>query len=63
MLVFLLHRETIMLDPALIWQNEETKANMVTYAKDISKMKGRAHEEVLIQYYVETGLAKVKAVW
>lgn len=52
-----------MLDSALIWQNEETKENMNSYAKDISKLKDHAHKEVLIRYYAETGQAKVKAVW
>lgn len=52
-----------MLDPALIWQNEETKENIVSYAKDISNLKGAAHKEVLMRYYAETGHAKVKAVW
>lgn len=51
-----------MLDPALIWQNKETKENMASYAKDISTLTG-AHKEVLLRYYSETSQAKVKAVW
>lgn len=52
-----------MLDPALIWQNQETKENMVSYSEDMANLKGAAHKEVLLRYYVETAQAKVKAVW
>lgn len=60
---FMFHRETIMLDPALIWQDDELKENMSCYSSDISKLKGRAQKDVLLRYYVETGKAKIKAVW
>lgn len=56
-------RETILLDPALIWTNDDVGENMKIYASDFSKMKGRDKEELLLKFYNETAHAKTTAVW
>lgn len=52
-----------MLDPDLIWTNNETNENMESYANDVSKFKGRERDELLLKYYNETAHAKSNAVW
>lgn len=51
-----------MLDPDLIWKDDDTTENMKSYAEDFSKMKGRDREELLLRFYSETAKAKTKAV-
>lgn len=57
------YRETILLDPTLIWTSDDIGENMKTYAEDFSKMKGREKDDVLIKFYNETAHAKKSAVW
>lgn len=57
------YRETILLDPTLIWTNDDIGENMKTYADDLSKMKGKEKDDVLLKFYNETAHAKKKAVW
>lgn len=61
-------RETILLDPSLIWgdkddKTRETVENLKEYSSDFLKLKGKQREEVLIKYYGETARIKAKAVW
>lgn len=55
-------RETVMLDRALVATDDATADNMSSYADDFCQAKGRQREELLLQYYRETALAKTKAV-
>lgn len=57
------NRQTILLDPALIWTSDDTAENMKSYANDLCKMKGREKDDVLLKFYSETAHAKAKAVW
>lgn len=59
----LIIRETVLLDPALIWTNDDIGENMKTYATDFTKMKGRDKDDVLLKFYNETAHAKKTAVW
>lgn len=56
------YRETVMLDPTLIWKESETTENMQIYANDFASLKGREREDVLLKYYNETAHAKAMAV-
>lgn len=55
-------RETVILDPSLLWTNEETGENLNSYAADYSMSKGREREEILFKYYNATAEAKAPAV-
>ncbi|XP_058824216.1 SWI/SNF-related matrix-associated actin-dependent regulator of chromatin subfamily A-like protein 1 [Topomyia yanbarensis] len=55
-------RETVILDPSLLWKNEETEEDLHTYAADYSMSKGRQREEILFKYYNATAEAKAPAV-
>lgn len=56
-------RETVILDWSLINKNFEAEENLNSYAADYSTSKGREREEILIQYYSATAVAKAPAVW
>ncbi|EAT41369.1 AAEL006963-PA [Aedes aegypti] len=56
------NRETVILDGSLLSKNEETEENLNSYAADYSMSKGREREEILIQYYSATAVAKAPAV-
>lgn len=53
-------RETVMLDPTLIWSNSDAAENLKVYASDFLKTK---KEDILLKYYCETAKVKAKAVW
>ncbi|XP_062547959.1 SWI/SNF-related matrix-associated actin-dependent regulator of chromatin subfamily A-like protein 1 [Armigeres subalbatus] len=55
-------RETVILDWSLINKNFEAEENLNSYAADYSTSKGREREEILIQYYSATAVAKAPAV-
>jgi SWI/SNF-related matrix-associated actin-dependent regulator of chromatin subfamily A-like protein 1 len=55
-------RETVILDPALIWTKNETEENLQSYASDLQKYKGREREEILMRFYSITAEAKAAAV-
>ncbi|XP_017043670.1 SWI/SNF-related matrix-associated actin-dependent regulator of chromatin subfamily A-like protein 1 [Drosophila ficusphila] len=56
------NRETVVLDPALVWTNDETKETLETFNKELKTCKGKAMEEILIRFYARTAEVKAKAV-
>ncbi|XP_055641973.1 SWI/SNF-related matrix-associated actin-dependent regulator of chromatin subfamily A-like protein 1 [Toxorhynchites rutilus septentrionalis] len=55
-------RETVILDPSLLWKNDDTEEDLNSYAADYSSSKGREREEILFKYYHATAEAKAPAV-
>jgi len=55
--------ETVVLDPALVWTNDETKDTLDAFNKELKTCKGRAMEEILLRFYARTAEVKAKAVW
>lgn len=49
----------MVLDPALISTTDEIN----DIAKNFQNSKGRERENLLLQYYSQTAVVKVKAVW
>ncbi|KAH8283549.1 hypothetical protein KR018_005573 [Drosophila ironensis] len=56
------NRETVVLDPALVWTNDETKDSLDAFSKELKTSKGRAMEEILLRFYARTAEVKTKAV-
>ncbi|XP_017063305.2 SWI/SNF-related matrix-associated actin-dependent regulator of chromatin subfamily A-like protein 1 [Drosophila eugracilis] len=56
------NRETVVLDPALVWTNEETKDTLDAFNKELKTSKGRAMEEILLRFYARTAEVKARAV-
>ncbi|KAH8341602.1 hypothetical protein KR059_011636 [Drosophila kikkawai] len=56
------NRETVVLDPALVWTNEETKDSLDAFSKELKTSKGRATEEILLRFYARTAEVKTRAV-
>ncbi|EDW54300.1 GM18506 [Drosophila sechellia] len=56
------NRETVVLDPALVWTNEETKETLDAFNKELKTAKGRASEEILLRFYARTAEVKTRAV-
>lgn len=56
-------RETVLLDPSLLWTNQEMEEDLQTYAADYSISKGKQREEIMFKYYNATAEAKAPAVW
>uniref|UniRef100_A0A8D8NU11 SWI/SNF-related matrix-associated actin-dependent regulator of chromatin subfamily A-like protein 1 n=1 Tax=Culex pipiens TaxID=7175 RepID=A0A8D8NU11_CULPI len=55
-------RETVLLDPSLLWTNQEMEEDLQTYAADYSISKGKQREEIMFKYYNATAEAKAPAV-
>eukprot|EP00099_Drosophila_melanogaster_P017912 NP_608883.1 Marcal1 [Drosophila melanogaster] len=56
------NRETVVLDPALVWTNAETKETLDAFNKELKTAKGRATEEILLRFYARTAEVKTRAV-
>ncbi|KAH8353139.1 hypothetical protein KR084_009216 [Drosophila pseudotakahashii] len=56
------NRETVVLDPALVWTNDETKDTCDAFNKELKTCKGRAMEEILLRFYARTAEVKTRAV-
>ncbi|XP_017006739.2 SWI/SNF-related matrix-associated actin-dependent regulator of chromatin subfamily A-like protein 1 [Drosophila takahashii] len=56
------NRETVVLDPALVWTNDETKDTCEALNKELKTCKGRAMEEILLRFYARTAEVKTRAV-
>ncbi|KAH8410144.1 hypothetical protein KR009_006836 [Drosophila setifemur] len=56
------NRETVVLDPALVWTNDETKTSLDAFSKELKTSKGRAMEEILLRFYARTAEVKARAV-
>ncbi|XP_070141222.1 SWI/SNF-related matrix-associated actin-dependent regulator of chromatin subfamily A-like protein 1 isoform X2 [Drosophila kikkawai] len=56
------NRETVVLDPALVWTNEETKDSLDAFSNELKTSKGRATEEILLRFYARTAEVKTRAV-
>lgn len=55
-------RETVLLDPSLLWTNQEMEEDLQSYAADYSISKGKEREEIMFKYYNATAEAKAPAV-
>ena len=62
-LLFRLCSETVVLDPALLSTNTDTKQNLETLSRDFSTSKGREREDILLKFYSTTAEVKARAVW
>jgi len=51
------------LDPALVWTNDDAKTTINDLNKEMQSAKGRSREEVLLRFYARTAEVKAKAVW
>lgn len=52
-----------MLDPALVWTNDDAKTSLNEMSSQLEKAKGRSREEVLLRFYAQTAQVKTRAVW
>lgn len=57
------HSETVVLDPALVWTNDDAKTSLNEMSSQLEKAKGRSREEVLLRFYAQTAQVKTRAVW
>lgn len=55
-------RETVVLDPGLLWHGAQVDKTLQTYTDDISKSKGKDRESILLKFYAETAIVKARAV-
>ncbi|XP_061386042.1 SWI/SNF-related matrix-associated actin-dependent regulator of chromatin subfamily A-like protein 1 [Musca vetustissima] len=55
-------RETVVLDPALVWPSDEVKESLNTVAKTLQSCKGQEREQILLRFYAQTAEVKTKAV-
>lgn len=62
-LICLCHRETVVLDPSLVWTNDEAKTSLTQLNSELQTAKGRSREEVLLRFYAHTAKVKTPAVW
>ncbi|KAH8261845.1 hypothetical protein KR038_003597 [Drosophila bunnanda] len=56
------NRETVVLDPSLVWTNEETKDSLNAFSRELKTSKGKASEEILLRFYARTAEVKTRAV-
>ncbi|XP_017151905.2 SWI/SNF-related matrix-associated actin-dependent regulator of chromatin subfamily A-like protein 1 [Drosophila miranda] len=56
------NRETVVLDPSLIWTNDETKTTLDAMNKELRNSKGKIMEEILLRFYARTAEVKARAV-
>ncbi|XP_037960873.1 SWI/SNF-related matrix-associated actin-dependent regulator of chromatin subfamily A-like protein 1 [Teleopsis dalmanni] len=55
-------RETVVLDPALVWSNDSSKDTLDEVSKNYLASKGKQKEEMLLRLYAETANVKKHAV-
>ncbi|XP_030383078.1 SWI/SNF-related matrix-associated actin-dependent regulator of chromatin subfamily A-like protein 1 [Scaptodrosophila lebanonensis] len=55
-------RETVILDPSLVWTNEETKTSLNALSEELQNSKGKRHDEILMRFYARTAEVKTRAV-
>ena len=58
-----LYRETVVLDPALVWPSDEVKESLIKVAQHLQSCRSADREQILLQYYAQTAEVKIKAVW
>ncbi|EDW11434.1 SWI/SNF-related matrix-associated actin-dependent regulator of chromatin subfamily A-like protein 1 [Drosophila mojavensis] len=56
------NRETVVLDPALVWTNDAAKSSCTELNNELQKAKGKSREELLLRFYARTAEVKTKAV-
>ncbi|KAH8377525.1 hypothetical protein KR093_005804 [Drosophila rubida] len=56
------NRETVVLDPALIWTDENAQTTCKDLSTELKSAKGRSREEVLLRFYARTAEVKTRAV-
>ncbi|XP_013103013.1 SWI/SNF-related matrix-associated actin-dependent regulator of chromatin subfamily A-like protein 1 [Stomoxys calcitrans] len=55
-------RETVVLDPALVWPSDEIKESLDSVSKTLQCSKGHEREQILLRFYAQTAEVKTKAV-
>ncbi|GBP14151.1 hypothetical protein EVAR_69261_1 [Eumeta japonica] len=55
-------RETVVLDPALVWPSEEIKQSLDSVAKHLQTCRAAEREQILLKFYAQTAEVKTKAV-
>ncbi|XP_055837389.1 SWI/SNF-related matrix-associated actin-dependent regulator of chromatin subfamily A-like protein 1 [Episyrphus balteatus] len=55
-------RETVVLDPSLLWHGSDVDKTLQTYTDDLTKSKGKEKETILLRFYAETAAVKARAV-
>ncbi|XP_037811206.1 SWI/SNF-related matrix-associated actin-dependent regulator of chromatin subfamily A-like protein 1 [Lucilia sericata] len=55
-------RETVVLDPALVWPSDEVKESLNAVAKNLQTCKAADRERILLRFYAETAEVKKRAV-
>ncbi|XP_062127437.1 SWI/SNF-related matrix-associated actin-dependent regulator of chromatin subfamily A-like protein 1 [Drosophila sulfurigaster albostrigata] len=56
------NRETVVLDPALVWTDENAQTTCKDLNSELKSAKGRSREEVLLRFYARTAEVKTRAV-
>ncbi|KAM8717805.1 hypothetical protein ACLKA7_004499 [Drosophila subpalustris] len=56
------NRETVVLDPSLVWTNDDAKTSINDLNAELQSAKGRSREEVLLRFYAQTAQVKTRAV-
>ncbi|EDW71228.1 SWI/SNF-related matrix-associated actin-dependent regulator of chromatin subfamily A-like protein 1 [Drosophila virilis] len=56
------NRETVVLDPALVWSNDDAKTTCHELNSELQKAKGKSREELLLRFYARTAEVKTRAV-
>ncbi|EDW04242.1 SWI/SNF-related matrix-associated actin-dependent regulator of chromatin subfamily A-like protein 1 [Drosophila grimshawi] len=56
------NRETVVLDPALVWTNDDAKSTCNQFNTALQNAKGKSREEVLLRFYARTAEVKTRAV-
>lgn len=56
------NRETVVLDPAFLTSNTDTKQNLETLSRSFSASRGREREDILLRFYSTTAEVKARAV-
>ncbi|TMW50300.1 hypothetical protein DOY81_004620 [Sarcophaga bullata] len=55
-------RETVVLDPALVWPSDEIKETLNKVAQHLQSCRAADREQILLQFYAQTADVKIKAV-
>ncbi|XP_065357784.1 SWI/SNF-related matrix-associated actin-dependent regulator of chromatin subfamily A-like protein 1 [Calliphora vicina] len=55
-------RETVVLDPALVWPSDEVKESLNNVAQNLQTCKAGDREQILLRFYAQTAEVKIKAV-
>ncbi|KAH8293137.1 hypothetical protein KR044_006150 [Drosophila immigrans] len=56
------NRETVVLDPALVWSDANAQITCKDLNSELQSAKGRSREEVLLRFYARTAEVKTRAV-